>query len=210
MHSAALVLALSFLGIGLACAFFLLRTQLASVVLVLSIAALAWTYSAPPIRLHSRGVGELAAAVVVAALVPWLGCAVQRGGPSSLALAAVLPLVLIQFAMLLVIGVPDRRGDACVGKRTLVVRLGVRDSATLHNVALVTAYVFMTVLWALGLSANVMAAFVVTAPLACLQLARVAKGHFHDARHWEGLAFGSVALVLLSALAELVGFLNAT
>ena len=38
---------------------------------------LSWEYSAPPLRLHSSGLGELAVALVVTALVPFIGFSLQ-------------------------------------------------------------------------------------------------------------------------------------
>lgn len=174
--------------------------------LMLVMLVLAWSYSAPPMRLLSRGLGELAAAVVVAALVPWLGFAVQVGRVTTLALLAVLPLVLVQFVMLLVLDVPDRRGDALVGKGTLVVRLGVDSAASLHNAALAAAYALLPVLSWFGLPWAVSLAFAYTAPLALFQVFTVAAGRLHDPRRWEGMALCAVALVLVGTVAELVGF----
>ncbi|HSN28467.1 MAG TPA: prenyltransferase, partial [Kofleriaceae bacterium] len=46
-------------------------------VLLFVIAGLAWSYSAPPLRLCARGLGELTTAIVVTVLVPWLGFDLQ-------------------------------------------------------------------------------------------------------------------------------------
>ena len=174
--------------------------------LMLAMSLLAWSYSAPPMRLNSRGWGELVAAVVVAALVPFLGFAVQVGSVTTLALLAVLPLLLVQFVMLLVLDVPDRQGDATVGKSTLVVRLGVDSAALLHNVALLGAYALLPVLLEFGLPHTVAFSFACTAPLALFQVFAVARGRLHDSRRWEVLALCAVALVLVGTIAELVGF----
>jgi 1,4-dihydroxy-2-naphthoate octaprenyltransferase len=84
---------------------------------------LAIAYSAPPLRLSARGVGE---AVIATA---WLLVAVgadmaQRGAWSLTPVVAGLPLALLVAAILLANGYPDRRADAAAGKRTIVVRLG--------------------------------------------------------------------------------------
>jgi 1,4-dihydroxy-2-naphthoate octaprenyltransferase len=47
--------------------------------LCLLIIALAWSYSAPPLRLLARGLGEATTALVVTLLTPLLGYYVQRG-----------------------------------------------------------------------------------------------------------------------------------
>ncbi len=174
--------------------------------LMLALLLLAWSYSAPPMRLLSRGLGEIAAAIVVAALVPYLGFAVQVGSLTPLALLAVLPLVLIQFVMLVVLDVPDRQGDASVGKRTLVVRLGVESAALLHNAALLGAYALLPVLLAFGLPRAVALSFACTAPLALFQAFAVARGDLRDPERWETMALCAVALVFVGTIAEVVGF----
>lgn len=174
--------------------------------IMLAMLLLAWSYSAPPMRLNSRGWGEIIAAVVVAALVPFLGFAVQVGSVTTLALLAVLPLILIQFVMLLVLDVPDRQGDAAVGKSTLVVRLGVESAGHLHNGALLGTYVLIPVLSEFGLPRAVALFFACTAPLALFQVFAVARGRLHDPRRWELLAVCAVALVFVATVAELVGF----
>jgi 1,4-dihydroxy-2-naphthoate octaprenyltransferase len=75
---------------------------------------LAWEYSAPPLRLHSTGLGELDTALVVTALVPFAGYYLQAPGLQALPLllCAIAPLCALQFAMLLAIEFPDAAGDA--------------------------------------------------------------------------------------------------
>ena len=93
---------------------------------------LAWGYSAPPLRLCARGLGELTTALVVTLLVPLFGYDLQAGALAApIFFAAALPCAL-QFAMLLAIEFPDAAGDAAVGKRTLVVRLGAMPAARLY------------------------------------------------------------------------------
>lgn len=84
---------------------------------------LAWAYSAPPLKLVSRGLGE----VVVAAC--WLLVVVgadyvQRGELAWTPVAAGLSFALLVANLLYINQFPDHAGDAAAGKRTLVVRLG--------------------------------------------------------------------------------------
>ncbi len=85
--------------------------------------ALGWAYSAPPLKLVSRGWGEF----VIAAC--WLLVVVgadyvQRGALDILPLAAGLSYALLVANLLFINQFPDHDGDAASGKRTLVVRLG--------------------------------------------------------------------------------------
>ncbi|HWS74509.1 MAG TPA: prenyltransferase, partial [Quisquiliibacterium sp.] len=83
---------------------------------------LAVAYSAPPLRLSARGLGEwvIAAAWLLVVVGSDL---VQRGDWSARPAAAGLSVGLLVAAILLANGFPDRRADAAAGKNTLVVKL---------------------------------------------------------------------------------------
>ena len=89
--------------------------------------ALAWAYSAPPLQLMTRGLGEFAIAggwllIVIGADY------VQRGAFAAQPLIAGLPFALLVVAILFLNQFPDANADASAGKRTLVVRLGVEKA----------------------------------------------------------------------------------
>ena len=164
---------------------------------------LAWGYSAPPLRLCARGLGELTTALVVTLLVPLFGYDLQAGALAApIFLAAALPCAL-QFAMLLAIEFPDAAGDAAVGKRTLVVRLGALPSARLYAATTLAAFGALPLLARAGLPARVAAAPVLLAPIAIWQSVRVARGAYRDSTRWGSVAFWSVALLIASAGVEL-------
>lgn len=177
----------------------------AAVTLILAL-ALAWMYSAPPVRLHSRGLGELTTAVVVPGLVPVIAFLLQAGGARGLPalLLAQVPLVGLQFAMLLAIEFPDAAGDAAVGKRTLVVRLGPLRSAALYRACLIAIYGAIPLLALAGLPAAITLGAAAGAPLAAWQFHRLGRGAGTDPTAWEGLAFRAVAMLVGTSIAELV------
>jgi len=85
--------------------------------------AVGWAYSAPPLALMSRGVGEFA--IAAAWLLVVVGSDyVQRGSLAPLPAAAGLSYALLVANLLFINAFPDHDGDAAAGKRTLVVRLG--------------------------------------------------------------------------------------
>jgi 1,4-dihydroxy-2-naphthoate polyprenyltransferase len=177
--------------------------------LLLSIAmiGLAWGYSAPPLRLCARGLGELTTALVVTLLVPLAGYALQaRGLAAPVFLASVLPCAL-QFAMLLAIEFPDAAGDAASGKRTLVVRMGALAAARLYAAITLAAFGALPLLARAGLPARVAAAPALLAPVAVWQALRVARGAYGDPARWESVALWSVALLIASAGVELAATL---
>jgi 1,4-dihydroxy-2-naphthoate polyprenyltransferase len=175
------------------------------IVLPIAIAmiGLAWGYSAPPLRLCARGLGEVTTALVVTLLVPLFGYVLQAGAPSSpVFLAAVLPCAL-QFAMLLAIEFPDAAGDGATGKRTLVVRMGAPAAARLYAAVTIGGFGALPLLAYGGLPARVATAPALLAPVAIWQALRVARGAYGVPARWESVAFWAVALLVASSGLEL-------
>jgi 1,4-dihydroxy-2-naphthoate polyprenyltransferase len=175
--------------------------------------ALAWAYSAPPLALHSRGWGEVATAVVVTGLTPLAGYLLQARASGSAArpsmgplLAVLWPLALLQFNMLLTIELPDAAGDAAVGKRTLVVRVGDRIAARLSQLTLFAAYGSLPILAWLGLlPVSTAVALAVTSPVAAWQIWRLGRGDWARPERWGSLAFRAVALLVATAACAVAG-----
>jgi len=165
---------------------------------------LAWAYSAPPLRLAARGLGELTTAAVVTLSVPLLGYYLQAGDVHPRIFAACLLPCLLQFAMLLAIELPDAAGDAVAGKRTLVVRLGAVTGARLYAALTIAAFGMLPLLAQGALPWRVALAPLVLAPVAIWQAARVVRGGYADPARWDSVAFWSVALLAGSAGAALI------
>lgn len=207
---AAHVTAVLFACVALAAALvlaFSTTTGSAALPLILLALFLAWFYSAPPLRLHSRGVGELTTAIIVPGLTPLTGYALQTGHVDLLPILAVLPLCCLQFCMLLAIEFPDAAGDHTAHKRTLVVRLGTKRSARLYALVLITAYALLPLLVTAGLPPFVALSSLLTLPLALIQLENVRRGAHHTRHLWNRFGFFSVALLFLTALFEAAAFL---
>jgi 1,4-dihydroxy-2-naphthoate polyprenyltransferase len=174
---------------------------------------LAWQYNAPPLRLHSSGWGEVAAVAVVTGLTPLVGYYLQAVRPDTavsqpwLLLLLVLPLCYLQFNMLLAIEWPDAAGDAAVGKRTLVVRLGGAAAAQLYLALLAATYAILPLLVGAGLPPAVALAVLSGTPLAAWLAWRVAHGDWARPSRWSRLALGSIALLMLTAAAQLLALL---
>ncbi len=116
-----------------------LTLQSASGLLAIGLAGLflGWAYTAPPLTLVARGLGE--AAVAAGWLIVVVGADfVQRGAFSAMPVVAGLSYALLVAAILFINEFPDRRSDEVAGKRTLVVRLGP-DSAKWVYLGLVLA-----------------------------------------------------------------------
>ena len=176
---------------------------------LVAIAVFAWAYSAPPLRLHSSGFGEVDVAVVVTGLVPFLGFHLQSPALQGLPLLllAIVPLMLLQVAMLLAIEFPDQAGDTAVGKRTLLVRLGSERGARLYVRVLAAVYLVLPLLLALGLPLALALAAAAPIPLAAWRIRRIRAGDHRDPQCWPAVTFWAVALLVLTSAAELLAAL---
>jgi 1,4-dihydroxy-2-naphthoate polyprenyltransferase len=97
-------------------------------------------YSAPPIQLASRGLGEIAVAAGFG-LLPVCGAAwLQTGLVQLPALLVAIPVSCWVANILLINEIPDASSDAAAGKRTLVVRLGIRGTGYLYMFLSLTAF----------------------------------------------------------------------
>ncbi|MGH7298117.1 MAG: prenyltransferase [Polyangiaceae bacterium] len=171
--------------------------------------ALAWMYSAPPVRLVGRGLGELTVVVVLNVLTPAFGCVVQRGALDARLFAVVLPLCIVGYVRMLVMSIPDREGDAAAGKRTVVVRLGPEAVVRIHNAGMLVAYACLPLLAWAGLPWTVPAAIALTAPLAVWQCARLSAGAWRSPAMLRSIPFWASTHNALAALMALVGALVA-
>jgi 1,4-dihydroxy-2-naphthoate octaprenyltransferase len=84
-----------------------------------------WFYSAPPVRLSSRGLGEAATAIAIGLLIPGMGYLATADELDLTFLLASIPLLLFGVSFILSVEIPDRGADAASGKRTFIVRHGV-------------------------------------------------------------------------------------
>jgi 1,4-dihydroxy-2-naphthoate octaprenyltransferase len=97
--------------------------------------AIGWFYSAPPVRLSSRGLGEATTAIAIGLLIPGMGFLAMSGTLDLTFLIAALPLILYGVAFILAVEIPDREADAISGKGTFIVRYGVRPGMRLSLAA---------------------------------------------------------------------------
>lgn len=202
----ALIAALVLAAAGVVATIFVGREEPRAIAIVVPMALLAWAYSAPPLRLCARGLGELTTAIVVTGLVPLLAFTMQAPSLDGVGylLLAIAPLVLLQLAMLIAIELPDAEGDAIAGKRTLVVRYGAPWGAQIYVVLTTLAYLAVPVGSLLGLPTRVVIAATLPVPIAAWRLSRAAN----DAKDgsFEPLAMFGVMLLMGTAACELAAF----
>jgi 1,4-dihydroxy-2-naphthoate octaprenyltransferase len=103
-------------------------------------------YTAPPLKFVYRGLGEIAVALGFGPMMLLGAYVVQtRGTLSWEPFVASIPVALLVALILYVNEIPDRRGDARAGKRTLPVRFSPRAVIGGYNVAATTAYIALVV-----------------------------------------------------------------
>lgn len=100
-------------------------------------------YSAPPIYLASRGLGEFFVGLNFGTLVVLGTYYVQTGSFSLKALYVSLPIALLISAVLMINQIPDYEADKKVGKNNLVVRLGKARGARLYVAMVAAAYILI-------------------------------------------------------------------
>ena len=98
-----------------------------------------WFYSAPPLRLAYRGLGELTTALTAGVLVPGMGYLVMGGNAQGEALLFVIPLLLLGLAFILTVEIPDMEMDRLGNKRTWVARRGRAFGFIAAGIALLAA-----------------------------------------------------------------------
>ena len=93
-------------------------------------------YTAPPLKFVYRGLGEIAVALGFGPLMLLGAYVVQTGGALAWEpFVASIPVALLVALILYVNEIPDRRGDARAGKRTLPVRFSETTVIAGYNVA---------------------------------------------------------------------------
>jgi 1,4-dihydroxy-2-naphthoate octaprenyltransferase len=147
----------------------LLALRPSTALLVIGVAGIivSLAYTAPPLKLVYRGLGEVAVAVGFGPLMLLGAYVVQTGGViSTAAFVASLPIALLVALILYVNEIPDRRGDARAGKRTLPVRFSKELVITGYRAAAGAAYLIVVAGVAAGLLPVPALLVLLTIPLA--------------------------------------------
>lgn len=110
---------------------------------------LGYSYSAPPLSLASRGLGELTVGVCFGLLTVIGSYIVQTRELSVVPFFAALPVSFLITALLYINEFPDCEADQKAGKRTLVVRLGKRRAR--YGMLLLTAGAYLSLVAAVAL-----------------------------------------------------------
>jgi len=106
---------------------FFLGAPIEFLIIVLAENLVGWAYSAPPLRLTSRGLGEVAVAWVTGFAIPGIGYLSVKGQFDPMFLLLAVPFVMYGLILSLSLEAPDIELDRKGGKRNLPVRGGSRN-----------------------------------------------------------------------------------
>jgi 1,4-dihydroxy-2-naphthoate octaprenyltransferase len=140
-----LAVSIVFLAVGMVLGLILNSMIPGNLVLLLGLVgiALGILYTAIPVKLSYRGVGELAVFTAFGPLEVVGSYLCQAGRIDSHVIAVSIPAGLLVLAILLVNEVLDIEGDRRAGKRTLVVVLGMKMGYGLFLLAYAAAYAWI-------------------------------------------------------------------
>jgi 1,4-dihydroxy-2-naphthoate polyprenyltransferase len=163
-------------------------------------------YTAPPLKFVYRGLGEVAVAIGVGPMMLLGAYVVQtRGALAWEPFVASIPVAILVALILYVNEIPDRRGDARAGKRTLPVRLPRETVITIYNVAVVVAYVALVAGVVLGILPVPTLLMLLSIPLA-LQVSRGLRPNYDDPYGLMAIMGVNVQLHLRAGLLLLAGY----
>jgi len=117
---------LIFSNVLAAVAVLFLEAPIEFLIIALGANFLGWSYSAPPLRLISRGLGEIAVALATGFAIPGIGYLAVRGQFDPLFFYLAIPFVMYGLMLCLSLEAPDREIDRKGGKSNIVVRKGER------------------------------------------------------------------------------------
>jgi len=166
-------------------------------------------YTAPPLKLVYRGLGEVAVALGFGPLMLLGAYVVQtRGTLTWEPVVASLPIALLVALILYVNEIPDRRGDARAGKRTLPVRLPKATVVGGYRFAAVAAYAILVVGVAVGLLPIPALLALLSIPLA-LQVSRGLEPNYDNPYALMAVMGVNVKLHLVAGALLFAGYLVA-
>jgi 1,4-dihydroxy-2-naphthoate octaprenyltransferase len=165
-------------------------------------------YTAPPLRLVHRGLGEIAVAVGFGPIMALGAYFVQAQKYALEPLLASLPVAILIALILYVNEVPDRPADAAAGKRTLPVRLSKEAIIRGYDAAVVLTFGLVAVFAITGLTARPTLLALLAVPLA-LPVRRALR-EFYDQPYALMPAMGkNIQLHLVTGLLLIAGYVIA-
>jgi 1,4-dihydroxy-2-naphthoate octaprenyltransferase len=169
---------------------------------------LSFFYTAPPLKLVHRGLGEICVALGFGPIMVLGTYYVIAEELSFEAFYASLPVALLIMLVLYVNQIPDRPADERAGKRTIVVRLPQSAIVTGFVLSVAATYVLIVAGALTGLMPVWTLLGLVTIPLA-MQVHKGISSHYNSPYELMGAMAKNIQLHLFTGLALIVGYVAA-
>jgi len=203
----ALIVLVAILGLVL---YFVYNTGLLTLPLGFLALLIGYFYTAKPVQLSYRGLGEVAIWFSCGWLATIMGYYLQTGRLDNVAILASLPGAFSVFLVILINELPDMESDAIAGKKNLVVRMGKEKAIYLYIAMLVFTYLFMIAIAFFGVP-------MITAPLSVILLpfvvwnvmSLIRKGSLGNTKAMEGVSLRTMVLDHLITFIYIAAFIAA-
>jgi len=124
---------------------------------------LGWFYTAPPLRLTYRGLGEIANMINMGFLMPGIGYWVKNGSLDVFFLVFAIPLFIYGLEFMALVETPDMEGDQIGKKLTLIAKKGRKTGYKIILVSLFSASLYFLIIALSSLFENYLNFYVVFA-----------------------------------------------
>ena len=107
---------------------------------------LGWFYTAPPLRLAYRGLGEIANMINMGFLMPGIGYWAMSGDIDLFFFTFSIAFLLYGLYFMIIVETPDMEGDKIAKKTTLVVKIGRKKSYKIMMLSLILASIYFLII----------------------------------------------------------------
>jgi len=163
-------------------------------------------YSTRPIRLVERGVGE----IFIGFCYGWLPVAsafyIQTGYIAPVIHWIGIPIGFTIFNVIFLNEFPDYAADKTVGKRNLLVRLGIERGALIYSTAAVLAWLFMLVTLKLGVSTKALYLYLPVMALSAVIILMVLNRKYENKKTLELLCGLNIAINIGTTFSYIVAY----
>ena len=164
------------------------------------------TYTAPPLKLSYRGLGEIAIGISFGPLPLLAAYYVQT---QTIIWELIFMSFLPAFLIVLVVVInafPDYQGDKDAGKRTLVVRMGRKTAAKLYVILLAFPYAFVVITVILGVMSWYALIALSTIPLGLL-CAKITLTSYDDSKKIAPACAATIMNHLITILTLIIAYI---
>lgn len=192
---------IALLGICSTIGFYLIlqqQIQLATLILCAVFVIIALSIAVPPVRLNDRGYGEIAEAVLIGGLPAIIAFMLQEGNIHRLVSYFSFPILLLTLAYKLVLEFPNYAIDLKYKQQSLLIRLTWQRAIPVHNIIMISAYIFFLAAPLVGIPLGLSWAPLLTFPIAIYQIIVLRNIELGLKPNWRILSVNALSMVGLA------------